>query len=179
MNRRYVGWLSSVLIAISVVLTSPPTPAAATHISCSLFSVPLAHPNMAPPPYSYGASGYAQISCNQSTTLVIWVELAINGGFSGPVRTASRNCVALDCGIETTIACCYLASDWQHTRAAGAYQNGHGQWVDLPWTTWKCYQFDPGMAPNGVTPGVLVAAIAPPEGGRASGCSGSHRAASA
>ena len=169
MRRVFVTAAVATLVLSGLVI-GPAGQADASHISCSLFSVPLAHPGMGSWPYEYGVSGYGQISCSQSTQMTIIVQLAINGDFNTVVE-ASRTCPPQpNCSVETVIICCYLASDWSHTRASGIYDNGHGNFTVIPWTSWKCYQNDPGMRPSGMTPGALVAARVDLQGGGATGC---------
>ena len=108
-----------------------------------------------------GSSGYAQISCTAPTRALIHVDLAINGGFSPPAASNERTCVGQqDCSVETIIVCCQLASDYHHTRAFGIYADGHGNDLIIPYTEWKCFVIDPGMAPSGLKPGARVAMAA-------------------
>lgn len=176
--NRLISLALSVVLAISSVTLAPATPASASHISCSLIHFPIGWPGMGSEPYSYGSSGYAQMSCNGTTDMYVAVQLAINGGFSSPAAQRDRMCAGVqDCPTETVIVCCHLATDYHHTRATGFYDDKHGQTVVIPWTSWKCWQIDPGSGLQSLKPGALVALASIGEAGGEPGpvtmCSGS------
>jgi hypothetical protein len=176
-----IGRLSLVALLL-VAFLSPPQPAEAFHITCTLWHAPIAT-------YlgneQFMISGRAEISCNGFTDSYVEVRLIVSSPtwcspeFPVEQAFASNACDQRSvCGATALANGRYGRTHCMHTVAGGLWDDGHGNTRQESHPV-KCTPVDPGMRLEARSkgPGLAAVALPPPDAaiGPVTRCTGKFR----